>query len=88
MIAKPRSNVEITDQAGMDRYRRDTAVAEFAETVARMACAMTRLKVLAERDTVDCVAGGAIMALDDAQDHLNDVITALGDGRLTAGEGT
>ena len=86
MICDPRSNVEITDQAGMDRYRRDTAVAELTETGCSISCAITILRKLAEHDTVDVVCGGAIMALDDAQDHLDDVITALRDGRLEAGE--
>jgi hypothetical protein len=59
---------------------------ELAEAAARIDRAITILRKLAERDTVDCVCGGAIMALDDAQDHLDDVLTALGDGRLAGGE--
>jgi hypothetical protein len=59
---------------------------ELAETAAGIDRAMRILRKLAERDTVDCVCGGAIMALDDAQDHLDDVIIALEDGRLAGGE--
>jgi len=88
MIGEPPSNMRLTDRGGLDQYRRDTTVAELTETGCSISWAITILRKLAEHDTVDVVCGGAIMALDDAQDHLDDVITALADGRLQAGEGT
>jgi hypothetical protein len=87
-MSEPRSNMEITDRAGLARYRRDCAVTDLTGTVTSIECAIAILRKLAERDTVDLVCGGAIVALDDAGDHLDDVLTALEDGRLTeAGEG-
>jgi hypothetical protein len=76
-MTEPRSNVTLTDQAGLNRYRLDTAITELTETASSVAYAMTVLKKLAERDTEDKVFGRALLALDDAGDHLDDAITAL-----------
>jgi hypothetical protein len=88
MSAEPPSNVTLTDRAGLEKWQRDTAATGLAALSARISDAGPVLRELAAHDTVDCVAGGAIMALWAAGECLDDVVTALGDGRLGGGEGT
>lgn len=88
MISEPPSNMRLTNRGERDRWKHANVVTDLTETAAKIDDAMTTLKVLAEHDTVDCVCGGAIVALSDAGDHLDDVLTALEDGRLAeAGDG-
>jgi hypothetical protein len=74
--------MEITDRAGLARYRRDEAVNALVETANRISDAMTILTWLARHDTEDKVCAEALSALQDAADHLDDVLTALEDGCL------
>jgi hypothetical protein len=82
-IGEPPSNMRITDRGERDRWQHANVVTDLTEAANGIQNAMRILRKLAERDTVDCVCGGALLALDDAGDHLDDVLTALEDGRLT-----
>ena len=59
-----------------------SAEIDLTETSNAISDAIRILKELKHHDTDDKVCGEAIPALDDAADHLEDVITALADGRL------
>jgi hypothetical protein len=81
-VTEPRSNMTLTDHHGLARYRRDEAVNALVETANRISDAMTVLTWLARHDTEDKVCGEALSALEDDAGYLDDVITALNDGRL------
>jgi hypothetical protein len=81
-MTEPRSNMTITDRHGLARYRRDNIVTALTDTANGISYAIRILKDLAGHDTENCVAGGASLALQDAADHLDDVLTALEDGCL------
>jgi hypothetical protein len=79
----PRSNMEITDSAGLARYRRACIVTDLTEAARVNSAAVWILRELAEHDTEDKVCAAAVAAMEDTTSYLADVLTALGDGRLT-----
>ena len=81
-MTEPRSNMTITDRHGLARYRRDGIVTALTDTANGISYAIRILKDLAASDTEDGVCGEALGALGDVTDYLDDVITALNDGRL------
>ena len=81
-MTEPRSNMTITDRHGLARYRRDNIVTALTDTANGISYAIRILKDLAVHDTGDKVCGEALSALGDVTDYLDDVITALNDGRL------
>jgi hypothetical protein len=59
-----------------------SAEIDLTETSNSISYAIAVLKELKRHDTEDKVCGEAQAALGDAADYLEDVITALADGRL------
>jgi hypothetical protein len=82
MIGEPPSNMRITDRGERDRWQHANTEIELTETADKIISTVRVLRKLAEHDTEDKVCAAAVAALEDTTDYLDDVITALNDGRL------
>lgn len=88
MIGEPPSNMRLTGRGERDQYRQASVVSDLTEAANGISDAIAIVHGLAAHDTWDKVCAEAVSALEDAGDHLGDVLTALADGRLTeAGDG-
>jgi len=83
VTAVPPSNMRLTGRAERDRWRQSNIVSDLTDDANGISDAIAILRKLAEHDTDDKVCAAAVSALEDTTDYLDDVITALSDGRLT-----
>jgi hypothetical protein len=74
--------MRITDRSERDRWRQSNIVSDLTDDANGISDAIAILRKPAEHDTDDKVCAAAVAALEDTTGYLDDVITALNDGRL------